>query len=92
MRPIRWGILGTGSIAKAFAEALQETEGDLIAVASKTDARARKFCESYDCHAIEGYENLIKLDGIDAVYVATPHTDHFDLTAKCLKQKKSSSL
>ena len=89
MKPIRWGILGTGSIAKAFAEALQETEGDLIAVASNTDARARKFCESYNCLAIEGYENLIALDGIDAVYVATPHTDHFDLTAKCLRQKKA---
>lgn len=89
MKPIRWGILGTGSIAKAFAEALQETEGDLIAVASNTDARARKFCESYNCQAIEGYENLIALDGIDAVYVATPHTSHFDLTAKCLRQKKA---
>ena len=30
MTAIRWGILGTGAIAKAFAEAIQETEGDLI--------------------------------------------------------------
>ena len=34
MKQIKWGILGTGSIAKAFADALQETEGELIAVAS----------------------------------------------------------
>ena len=34
MKPIKWGILGTGAIAKAFADALQETEGELVAVAS----------------------------------------------------------
>ena len=32
MESIRWGILGTGAIAKAFAEALKETEGELVAV------------------------------------------------------------
>ena len=30
MKPIKWGILGTGAIAKAFADALQETEGELV--------------------------------------------------------------
>ena len=35
MKPIKWGILGTGAIAKAFADALQETEGELVAVASQ---------------------------------------------------------
>ena len=34
MKQIKWGILGTGSIAKAFAEALKETDGELLAVAS----------------------------------------------------------
>ena len=29
MKIIKWGILGTGSIAKAFADALKETEGEL---------------------------------------------------------------
>ena len=45
MKQIKWGILGTGSIAKAFAEALQETEGELIAVASTTKKRALEFSE-----------------------------------------------
>ena len=59
MESIRWGILGTGAIAKAFAEALKETEGELVAVASNTESRAKKFCDAYDCSPIQGYQNLI---------------------------------
>ena len=43
MKIIKWGILGTGSIAKAFADALKETEGELVAVASSTELRAKEF-------------------------------------------------
>ena len=89
MTIIKWGILGTGSIAKAFAEALLETEGELVAVASNTVSRAKDFSIPYNCIPIEGYENLISLTEVDAIYVATPHTSHFALTAECLRQKKA---
>jgi len=79
MKPIQWGILGTGSIAKAFADALQETDGELIAVASNKASRAKEFSATYNCLPLEGYENLISLSELDAIYVATPHTSHFEL-------------
>ena len=69
-------------------EALQETEGELIAVASTTKQRALEFSEPYGCEAIEGHRNLISLPGIDAIYIATPHTSHFEFAVECLKQKK----
>ena len=59
MTVIRWGILGTGAIAKAFAEAIQETEGDLIAVASNTKQRAEEFVKDYQCEPVEGYHNPV---------------------------------
>ena len=89
MTAIRWGILGTGAIAKAFAEAIQETEGDLIAVASNTKHRAEEFVKDYQCEPVEGYHNLISNPAINAVYVATPHTSHFELSAECLRNKKA---
>ena len=89
MTTVRWGILGTGSIAKAFADALLETEGELVAVASNTASRAEEFSNPYNCRPIEGYENLISLSEVDAIYVATPHTSHFELTAECLRQRKA---
>ena len=89
MKPIRWGILGTGAIAKAFAEALKETEGELVAVASNTESRAMEFCDLYDCSPILGYQNLISHPEIDAVYIATPHPSHFELSAECLRTQKA---
>jgi aryl-alcohol dehydrogenase-like predicted oxidoreductase/predicted dehydrogenase len=89
MTAIRWGILGTGAIAKAFAEAIQETEGDLIAVASNTKHRAEEFVKDYQCEPVEGYHNLISNPAINAIYVATPHTSHFELSAECLRNKKA---
>ena len=89
MKPIKWGILGTGAIAKAFADALQETEGELVAVASQSLKRAEDFSKSYNCIAIEGYHSLISLPEVEAIYVATPHTSHFELSAECLRNKKA---
>ena len=41
---IRWGILGTGKIATAFAKALQDTpDAQLVAVASRSVDSANKF-------------------------------------------------
>jgi len=89
MKPIKWGILGTGAIAKAFADALQETEGELVAVASQSLKRAEDFSKPYNCSAIEGYQSLISLHEVEAIYVATPHTSHFELSAECLRNKKA---
>jgi len=89
MKPIRWGILGTGAIAKAFAEALKETEGELVAVASNTESRAKEFCDVYGCSPIQGYQNLISDPEIDAVYIATTHPTHFELSAECLRNQKA---
>lgn len=89
MKPIKWGILGTGAIAKAFADALQETEGELVAVASQSLKRAEDFSKPYNCSAIEGYQSLISLPEVDALYVATPHSSHFELSAESLRNKKA---
>ena len=89
MTSIKWGILGTGSIAKAFADALQETEGELVAVASQSLKRAEDFSKPYNCSAVEGYKRLISLPEVEAIYIATPHPSHFELSAECLRNKKA---
>ena len=87
---INWGILGTGMIARALAVSMQDSTGSqLKAVASRSIEKAEKFGEKYDCSAVEGYENLLNDSEIDAIYVATPHDSHFDLTLAALKAKKS---
>ncbi len=86
----RWGILGTGMIAKAFAKALIEAEGsELVAVASKNEERAKEFSQNFEANFFGDYETLILQDNVDAIYIATPHPEHFDLSLSCLNNQKA---
>lgn len=87
-RPIRWGILGAGIIAHKLADAVhQDPDSQLVAVASRTPAKAAAFAEEV---GIEGasYEALLSRDDIDVVYVATTHNFHYDNTRLALEHNK----
>lgn len=80
---VRWGILGTGKIARAFATALADVPGAVLAaVASrsldKAQAFAGEFGEFGDIASFGSYQELANAKGIDLVYVATPHPQHAD--------------
>jgi predicted dehydrogenase len=83
---IRWGILGTGTVARAFAEDLQLLpEATLIAVGARRLERARAFAGEFGARrAHEGVERLASDDELDIVYVATPHIRHRDHCLACL--------
>lgn len=74
----RWAILGTGWIAAQFVRALQQhTNQQVVAVGSRTSARAEEFAAEHGIDAAYGsYEELVAAD-VDIVYVATGHLDHF---------------
>jgi predicted dehydrogenase len=76
--PIRWGILGTGNIAHQFARGLADTaEAELVAVGSRNIDTADTFGDEFSIprrHA--SYQELAEDDGVDAVYVSTPHPMH----------------
>ena len=88
---IRWGILGTGMIARAFAEALQETPGaTLAAVASRTVQGARDFAAGFGTPQVFGsYQELAGAAGVDIVYIATPHPMHAANALMCLAGGKA---
>lgn len=78
MKKIRFGIVGTGTIAHRFANAIKNTRGaELAAVASRTREGAESFAREFGIPAcFEGYENMAQSDCIDAAYVAVPHSGH----------------
>ncbi|NBD38718.1 MAG: Gfo/Idh/MocA family oxidoreductase [Verrucomicrobia bacterium] len=78
MKHFRWGILGTGAIARAFADGLQTTEmSRLVAVGSRRAAGAEAFVEEYPGTRAHGsYEELFADPEVDAVYVSAPHPFH----------------
>lgn len=87
----KWGIIGPGRIAKKFITSLREVENaTLHAVASRNLQRAEEFAKENDATKAYGsYEEMLRDEGIDVVYVATPHVFHHEHTLLCLQHKKA---
>ncbi len=75
---LRWGILGTGKIARIVAAALGESSKDsLVAVASRSADRSASFARDFEIPVHHpSYDALIEDLGVDVVYVATHHPSH----------------
>ena len=87
---VKWGILGTGMIARAFASSIKDSQNsELKYVASRTKESSNKFAEKYNCEAIEGYDSLIDLEDFEALYIATPHPQHFEFALRALQKGKA---
>ena len=85
---VRWGIIGTGGIARAFAKDLALAEGhSVVAVGSRTPEVAANFAKEFGVEAFGSYEELVKAD-LDAIYVATPHPMHSPNTILALNAGK----
>ena len=76
--PVRWGILGTGGIAHAFATALMETPGaTLAAVGSRSVGSAEQFGREFGSPVAYGsYQALCDSPRVDIIYIGTPHPVH----------------
>lgn len=90
MNSIRWGILGTGKIAAGFARGLEVLpDAELTAVGSRTQATAEAFGEQFNIPQRYGsYAELVNDPQVDVVYVASPHSHHFEHTLLALQAGK----
>jgi len=80
MEKINWGIVAPGRIAGKFASDLALVpDARLHAVASRSLERAKEFGNKYDAvHTFGSYEELTECPDLDVVYIASPHTYHFE--------------
>lgn len=87
----RWGILGTGSIAKQFARGLADTPNAVLqSVGSRAQDSADAFGETFSIPARHAsYEALANDPDVDAIYVSTPHPFHKDNSILCLRAGKA---
>jgi predicted dehydrogenase len=76
--PLRWGVLAPGRIAGAFAHAVAGgTRSSVVAVGSRSPERAAAFAAAHDVPTAYGsYAELVADDRVDAVYIASPHSEH----------------
>ncbi|PVH97146.1 NAD(P)-binding protein [Periconia macrospinosa] len=102
-KTIRWGILATGGIAQTFTKDLlvdPTTRGVthikhtvVAAASSSSQDRAQKFLKDVgapsDAKAYGSYEDFVKQPDIDIVYIATPHSHHYQNAMLCLEAGKN---
>jgi predicted dehydrogenase len=85
-KPLRWGILATGKIARVFARGVAGSRtGRLVAVGSRSTESARRFATEHGIaveHAHGSYEALLADPNVDAVYISTPHPQHEEWAIK----------
>src|SRR5688572_22125134 len=87
---IRWGIIGTGKIARAFAHGLSFLpDAELLAVGSRAQMTSDNFGEMFGVpRRYPTYEALVSDPDIDAVYISTPHSFHYENMKLCIEAGK----
>ncbi|MEI8717334.1 aldo/keto reductase [Mesorhizobium sp. ISC11] len=87
--PIRWGILGPGSIAQSFAGGVAASDtGKLVAIGARNPAKPG-LAESFPgARILDGYDALLADPDIDAVYISIPHPGHAQWAIKAAEAGK----
>ncbi|NRF08863.1 aldo/keto reductase [Agrobacterium pusense] len=89
-QPIRWGIIGPGTIARTFADGIAHSRtGRLEAIATRNPDKPGLAEAFAGARIVRGYDALLADPDIDAVYIATPHTGHAEWAIKAIRAGKN---
>ncbi len=87
---VKIGIIGAGRIATSMARTVKGMEeAQCYAIASRDLQKAQEFAKEYDFEKAYGsYEELVQDEQVDIVYIATPHSHHFEHAKLCIEHGK----
>ena len=87
---MRIGLMGAGNIAGMMAKTVKGMKDvTLYAIASRTQEKAEEFAKKYGVKKAYGsYEAMLEDKKVDLVYIATPHSEHYDNAMLCIRHKK----
>ena len=89
MTKLNWVILGTGTIANAFAAHFEAEKAVLYGVASRNQSKSQAFADKYGIQNSYGsYDEALADENVDLVYVAIPHSHHFEIMKAALNAGK----
>ncbi len=88
-KKMRWGILGTGMIARKFACQLPESEtGVLAAVGSRSISSASSFTTDFGGEPCGSYGEVLEDPEVDAVYIPLPNGMHKEWSIRAMEAGK----
>lgn len=84
------GIMGSGNIAGIMAGTINKMKNVRVyAVASRQQVHADVFAGKYGCKKAYGsYADLVADKKVDLIYVATPHSEHYENVKMCMEAGK----
>ncbi len=85
------GILGAGGIAHTMARTVSKmNDAEIAAVGSRSEEKAKRFAEEFSIPKAYGsYEQLAADSELDLIYIATPHSRHYEDCMLCLKNGRN---
>lgn len=85
------GIIGAGGIAHKMADTIAQVKNmEICAIASRSAERGKEFAQKYKIpRYYHGYEGLVHEPDLDLVYIATPHSCHYEQVKMCLEAGKN---
>ena len=83
--------MGTGNIAGIMAQTIKKMKNvKCYAVASRDWERAKSFAKKYGVKKTYGsYEEMVMDPKIDLVYIATPHSEHYNNMKLCIENGRA---
>ncbi len=89
-RRVRWAVVGTGGIGRRTVGDLRLCDtAEVVGVCSRSRASAEEFANSWKLSlAFDDYDALCASPDVDAVYIGTPHSTHFDYARRALLARK----
>lgn len=94
--PVRWGILSTGKVAQDFCVALKKifkddpSIGAIVAVGSRSLDTAQQFATRFNVSQAYGsYEELVNAPDVDIIYIASPHSHHYEHALLAMRANKN---
>jgi predicted dehydrogenase len=86
--PVRFGLVGAGGIAQAYAQAFQETQvAKLVGVADVRADAADAIAQSLGCESYATHLDLVDNEELDAVIVCTPPVSHPNIVDDLCERK-----
>jgi predicted dehydrogenase len=91
MKKYKWGILAPGKMSAKFTRGIKLLENaELYSVGSRDLRRAKQFADEFGFKKYYGsYEELAADPEVEIVYVASPHSHHYEHTLLCLRNGKN---
>ena len=89
MKSLNWGLIGPGSIAEEFADALQEVNGSIFGVWGRNLEKANAFAARSNVQNVyEKLDDMLQDERVDVVYISTPHPLHYQFIKSALEHGK----